>query len=178
MLSLFFIQQSSMERVNFLMSRYRPDSGLSDRDLIWQIAFSEITKDPLFGQGTGAAEWVVSSSFHNAYLEVWFNTGFLGLILFVTAQCYFIYRIFYLMRVNKHPQVQSILALALGYMIGFFEVCIFESSGAGASNVNLILYIFLGVLVSSNILFQADTSRVSAESCAMNSNPEPMMALG
>jgi O-antigen ligase len=175
LLSLFFIQQTSTERVNFLLSRYRPDSGLSNRELIWETALTEISKEPFLGQGTGSAEQVVSSSFHNAYLEVWFNAGLLGLTLFVAAQCYFFYRIFYLMKVNKQPQVQSTLALALGYMLGFLEVCLVESTGAGASNVNVILYLFLGVLVSSNILFQADTSSVPVESRAMNSSPEPLL---
>jgi O-antigen ligase len=175
LLGMFFIQQTSTERVAFLLSRYRSESGLSNRELIWETALSEISKEPFLGQGTGSAEQVVSSSFHNAYLEVWFNTGVLGLTLFIAAQGYFLYRIFYLMRLNKDPKAQSIMALALGYMIGFLGVCLVESAGAGASNVNLILYLFLGVLVSSNALFQVIASSVSVESRAMNSRPEPLL---
>jgi O-antigen ligase len=116
------------------------------------MALSEIAKNPFWGHGMGAAETVISFSFHNAYLEVWYNTGILGLFLFLTSQFYFIYRIFYLNRVSKDPEIKSTLALALGYMLGFIVICIFESTGAGASNINIILYLFLGVLVSNNRL--------------------------
>ena len=95
---------------------------------------------------------VMSYSFHNSYLEVWFNTGILGLILFLISQFYFIYRTIYLWRISEDPEVMSVLALALGYMLGFIVVCSFESSGAGASNINLILYLFFGAVVSNNHL--------------------------
>jgi O-antigen ligase len=165
-LGLLFVQQSSTERISFLLSRYSLDSGLSNRELIWQKAFSEIAKSPLLGQGTGAAEWVISSSFHNAYLEAWFNTGLLGLVLFIASQAYFFCRILYLSRLSNNPETKSILALALGYMLGFIVLCVFESIGAGASNLNLILYLFLGVLVSSDVLFRV-TSPISVGSRAL-----------
>ena len=176
LLGFFLIQQSSVQRIDFLLSRYRLDAGLSNRDWIWQLALSEIEENPLLGQGIGAAEWVISSSFHNAYLEVWFNAGFLGLVLFVTSQIYFFCRIFYLYRVSGDPETKSILALALGCMLGFVVLCIFESIGAGASNLNLILYLFLGVLVSSDVLFTVTSSPVSAATSTLKSNPEVAMA--
>jgi len=37
-------------------------------------------------------------------------------------------------------------------MMGFVAMCMVESPAAGASNLNLMLYIFLGVVVSSNQL--------------------------
>lgn len=151
-LSYVFIQQSSVERLQFLLSRYGPEAGLTYRDQIWTMALSEIAKNPFWGHGMGAAETVMSFSFHNAYLEVWYNTGILGLFLFLTSQFYFIYRIFKLNRVSKDPEIKSTLALTLGYMLGFIVISIFESTGAGASNINIILFLFLGVLVSNNRL--------------------------
>jgi O-antigen ligase len=174
-LGIFFVQQSSGERISFLLGRYSLDAGLSDRDLVWQVALSAINNNPLLGQGIGAAEWVVSSSFHNAYLEVWYNAGFFGLVFFVASQVYFFYRIFYLGRISTDPQTRSILALMLGYMLGFAVLCVVESVGAGASNVSVILYLFLGVLVSSNALSQV-TSTVSAGSYTLNRNPKVAMA--
>jgi hypothetical protein len=151
---VFLILQASPEKVSFLASRYSLDYGLSNRDLIWGTAYSEISRSPLLGRGIGASEWIISSSFHNAYLEVWFNTGIAGLLLFVGAQSYFLGRIFYLSRGAAGGKARPVLALALGYMLGFATLCLFESIGAGASNVNLILYLFLGVLISGDALIR------------------------
>jgi O-antigen ligase len=176
LVGLFVVQYVSAERLAFLLSRYRLDSGLSNRELIWQMAFSEIARSPLLGQGIGAAEWVVRSSFHNAYLEIWFNAGFLGLALFVASQAYFFLRVRYLNRILTDPEGKSILALALGYMMGFVVVCLVESVGAGASNLNVILYLYLGVLVSGGALFEvASPSPASARSTS-SSRPEHAIA--
>ncbi len=152
LLGYVLFKQSGPKMVDFLLGRYSLESGLSGRELIWGSALSEIYKSPFLGKGIGAAESVMRYSFHNAYLEVWFNTGVLGLFLFLAAQLYFIYRIVYLSRICKEPEIRSILALGLGYMIGFTLICLFESTGAGASNLNLVLYLFLAALVSNKHL--------------------------
>lgn len=154
LLTLLLLQQTSADRLSFLLSRYSLSSGLSYRDLIWTAALSEIAENPFLGRGIGASETVMSYSFHNAYLEVWYNTGLLGLFLFLSAQVYFFCRIFYLSRVAADPQARPFLALALGYMLGFGVVCLFESTGAGASNLNLILYLLLGVFLTNQQLVE------------------------
>lgn len=164
LLGFLLFQQSSSERVNFLLSRYNHQAGLSNREQIWGQALTEINRSPLLGRGTGAAETVLSYSFHNTYLEVWYNAGLPGLFFFIAAQVYFFYRIHLLSRIVEDPDGQSILALAFGYMLGFLLLCIVESVGAGASNVNVVLYIFLGVLVSKNDLF------------GLFAQPEPLQA--
>jgi O-antigen ligase len=159
-----FLQQTSFARQSFLVSRYSLDYGLSGRDLIWQRAISEIGKDPIVGHGIGAAEQVISASFHNAYLEVWFNAGILGLLFFVAAQVYFFLRFLSFLGKVKNPEQVEVLALAFGYFMGFLVLCIFESIGAGASNINLMLYIFLGVLVSKQELFKNNDKPLSSAS--------------
>ncbi len=152
LLSYVLLQHSSEDFVNFLSVRYSPESGLSGRESIWGEASSEIAKSPLPGRGIGAAETVISDSFHNAYLEIWFNTGLAGLLLFLASLCWFTYRILYLKRICKDPETRSILALALGYIMGFVAMSFFESTAAEASNLNLMLYLFLGALVSNRDL--------------------------
>ncbi len=152
-LGLVVIQNTNPEKINYVLNRYRPDTGLTNRDWLWSIAYSEISKNPLFGQGIGAAESVILASFHNAYLEVWFNAGFIGLALFIASQLYLLFRIRCLSRILPGPEAQSILALALGYLMGFVLLCIVESVGAGASNLSLILFLYLGTLVSGHALF-------------------------
>jgi O-antigen ligase len=172
LLGFFIVHNASEAKISFLLSRYRLNAGLSNRDLIWARAFSEIARSPFLGQGIGAAEWVISSSFHNAYLEVWFNAGLLGLGFFVASQVYFFLRVRYLNHMLADPEAKSILALALGYMMGFVVLCIFESVGAGASNLNVILYLYLGVLVSSSALLEAPFPRLSTLNSVPGSHPE------
>jgi O-antigen ligase len=149
LISYFLLLQSSPERVTFLLNRYAPTAGLSDREYIWQKALSGIAINPVLGNGIGAAETLIGGSFHNAYLEIWYNTGLIGLAFFVISQIYFLYRIFNLGLKGSDRDLTSISALSLGYMMGFVVLCLFESIGAGASNLNLILYLFLGVVVEN-----------------------------
>ncbi len=143
----------STEKLEFLQGRYRLEAGVSDRDLIWKSAYRQIARSPLLGRGTGAAERAFDgNSYHSSYLEAWFNTSPLGLMLFVGSQIYLLFRIRFLFRRAKDPETRSILALSLGYLAGFVFLGIFESVGAGASNVNVVLYIFLSVMLSQDVL--------------------------
>ncbi|MFN2195368.1 MAG: O-antigen ligase family protein [Anaerolineales bacterium] len=169
LLTFVLLQQTSADKLSFLLSRYSLNAGLSYRDLIWTDALSEIAKNPFLGRGIGASETVLSYSFHNAYLEVWYNTGLLGLLLFLAAQVYFFYRIFYLSRVVKDPRIRPFLALTLGYMLGFVVVCLFESTGAGASNLNLILYLLLGVFLTNQQLAEPARAKLEAPRLAYTS---------
>jgi O-antigen ligase len=153
---VFILQNPAAERINFLISRYSVDEGLSNREWVWRVALAVINENPFFGHGIGAAETVISSSFHSAYLEVWYNTGLLGLLFFVSAQVYFFYRIFWLRRRHLDNEMKSIVALTLGYMMGFVVLCTVESVGATASTLGLILYLFLGVMISNDDLFKPD----------------------
>jgi O-antigen ligase len=145
----FLVVLSSPERITFLLNRYTLNAGLSDREFLWQRALAKIALNPFVGNGIGAAENFISASFHNAYLEVWYNAGILGLIFFLVSQAYFLYRIIFLGLKGHDRDVISISALSLGYWMGFVVLCLFESIGAGASNMNLILYLFLGTLIEN-----------------------------
>lgn len=135
-------------RIDFLLLRFNPNYGLSGRDWVWQLATSAIYQNPIVGRGTGAAEMFFVSSFHNAYLEVWYNTGFLGLMFFVVSQLYFLYKSIEMAFGNYSLEIKAAGMLALGYMIGFLAINFFESVGAGASSVSLLLYLFLCFLAS------------------------------
>lgn len=158
LLSFLFFSQASAERRSFLASRYSIEYGLSGRFPIWQDAFSELIKAPFLGYGIGAVEIISEHSFHNAYLEIWYNSGFLGLVLFAGSQIYFLYRTIYLYRNTNDAGFKSVLALAFGYLIGFVALCAVENKGAGASNIWMILYLFLGVLVSHDSLQSSDAA--------------------
>jgi hypothetical protein len=41
-------------------------------------------------------------------------------------------------------------------MIGFIAICLVENKGAGASNINMILYLFLGAMVSNKSIYSSN----------------------
>jgi hypothetical protein len=174
LIGYLLIMQSSTDRLTFLLNRYALNSGLSDREFLWQKAISEIAVNPFWGHGIGAAEDLISSSFHNAYLEIWYNTGFIGLVFFVISQLYFLFKTFYLWRQRTDSFAISISALSIGYMMGFLVLCLFESIGAGASNLNLILYLFLEVLVSNYAMSKEKISQSKTQPFLLKSDLNPV----
>ena len=157
------LQWAGTDRLDFLTGRYSINEGASGRVLIWEFALSEIDKNIFMGHGIGAAETVFPSSFHNAYLEIWFNAGIFGLVFYIAAQVYFFYRIVVSWFRYKSVEVRSILALGMGYMLGFVGLCFVESVGAAASTLNVILYLFIGVVISNDIIFKSISSETLAQ---------------
>ncbi len=144
--------QSDISRNEFLLNRYNINSGLTGRLAIWQKSLSKISGNPIIGYGFGAAEMTLSYSFHNAYLEIWYNTGILGMALFLSSQVIFLWQTIHFAIITKNSEVRGILMLALGFMGGFIISCIFESTGSSASSVSMLLYLSLSFIGTSNIL--------------------------
>jgi len=167
LLGFGIFQMAGQSKIEFLLSRYSLNSGLSNREGIWGMALSVISENPLLGRGIGAAETVVSASFHNTYLEIWYNAGFLGLIFYSVAQIYYLGTNFVLWRNSyQDPNVRAMLALALGYIIGFISLCMVESVGAAASTLNVMIFFLFGVFVSNKKLFDS-RRRVGARSMSL-----------
>jgi O-antigen ligase len=129
-------------RIRYIQDRYEPKAGLSNREIIWGEAMAMISENIFIGHGTGAAENTRTSepSFHNAYLEAWYNAGLIGLLLFIAAQIRALYVVVALMR-SGAATVKSEIALSLGSMLGICFVGFFESSPAGASTILVLLFL-------------------------------------
>jgi O-antigen ligase len=140
----------SSERFDLLQHRYGDLLNLSNRDLAWAESLREILKSPIMGFGIGAAEQVVESSFHQTYLEVWFNAGLPGLICFVAALVCCGSQIINMWRRKiNHDESEPFNALCTGYFISFLIMSFFESLGAAASNTGVILLLLIMMLVYS-----------------------------
>lgn len=152
-LGIYLYQQSSEARRSYLFHRFfNQELDLSGRNEIWKLALDEITATPILGRGIGASEMVFGPSFHNTYLEVWYNTGFPGLTLFILSQLYFLFQTIRQILISKDAQVRGMATLAMGYILGFIAMGLFESMGASSSSINLILYLFLCFLVTAPVI--------------------------
>jgi len=146
-LGIFMFYYVPIEKVDFMTARYQ-SSNLTNRNIIWNSVLQMIRENPLIGHGIGAAEQVISSSFHNAYLEVWFNTGLSGLIFFVFSQIWLIVTSIILVIKSRSAQISEDVCLSLGFIFGFIIMSSFESYGAGASNVGIIIYLVIMIILS------------------------------
>jgi O-antigen ligase len=137
-------------RLKYIQSRYEPKSGLSNRDVVWAEAYGMIMENVLLGHGTGAAEntRTSESSFHNAYLEAWFNGGLLGLLCFVGAQLRVLYVTFWLGRYGP-VELKKEITLASGVVLGICFVGFFESSPAGASTILVLTFLVVAAVMES-----------------------------
>ncbi len=161
-IGMVLFQHSSQARTEYLVYRFfNGQSGFSGREHIWRLALNEIRTLPAIGRGIGAAELFFSPSFHNTYLEVWYNTGPFGLVFFILSQAYFLYKAARLTWSARDQHIRSASALALGYMTGYIAMGFMESMGAGSSSINIILYLFLSLLVTNSTTLSPATAALS-----------------
>lgn len=71
--------------------------GGSGRDIAWNLAWQTIQDSFWFGRGFAFDEWIMAKNqdalndlghqggVHNTYLQIWLNTGIIGLLLFLRA---------------------------------------------------------------------------------------------
>jgi O-antigen ligase len=123
-----------------IRNRYSLNAGMSNRDLIWADAYSRLSENFFAGRGTGAAENAFGESFHQSYLEAWFNAGPVGLLCFIAAQVRAVYVAWSLAR-RRGGQLKKESSLSLGIIRGFCFLSFFESTPAGASSISVILFL-------------------------------------
>lgn len=142
--------EHSSAKVEYLQRRYSPDAGVSDRERIWSTAYEKVLQNPLIGYGIGSAEKTrgFSTSFHSAYLEVWYNTGLVGGLLFVISFGRAAYVMIDLLRYSgEHVKAQA--ALCIGVVLSMSFVSLFESIAAGASTISVVLFLVVATAMES-----------------------------
>ena len=147
-LAIFLFMQFRNDRISYLINRYTFQAGLSDRDIIWKFVLNNLPKNLFLGRGVGASELLLKASFHNAYLEVIYNSGIFGFVAFLFSQLYFVYWTLRILFKIKDVSIKKDLIIIFGYIFSFFILSFFESVGAGASNISVLIYLILISYVS------------------------------
>lgn len=127
-------------------------SLLTGRDELWQLAWNEVKKSPFIGRGMSSdtlyGRYYLGHSFHNSYLAMWFNTGILGLLLFLFALITSAFRNWRLsLKILNHEHAECYRVLT-GIVMGCLCAGMFERTLAGASNY-LIGVVMLSIAASS-----------------------------
>lgn len=142
-ISLGFLSNDLKNRFNEIIS-YNPsidalgtfsENGINQRVWLWNSAFKQIKKEPIFGYGLGAQrnlfQWQVEkmmiedefdnelyiaakklseNNLHNQYLQIIYECGYLGLFLFL-GLLFFLGII--LLKRKKHPELLVLVVVSL-----------------------------------------------------------------
>ena len=92
-------------------------SNLNSRTIYWQVAFSSIKENPLWGTGLGTFEWSgikevfpfqYIPSVHNDYLQWWLELGIFWAILLTALQIRVLWKTFPIELSVSNPQAMEI----------------------------------------------------------------------
>jgi O-antigen ligase len=155
------------------------DNPLSQRDKIWDLALNEWKKHKVFGAGYGTALiftdqkyllfresisiFLLGKRFNNIYIELLFEIGIIGLIMYFFVIFYMIRKVRQVMENSKsNDRLLSICYFAL--LIAVIVQSFFESFVLSAGNISsMIFWILTGIVFSiqTNEEVGANTHRMN-----------------
>lgn len=126
------------------------DASSLDRMLGYEIAWSMISSSPIFGNGLGSFSYFAGYDYpHNVFLEIWSQSGAIGIFLFIFAAILFIRRqatatrsfhetaIIVALVAAGFMQQQVSFSLPIGktiFLIGFFSAYVPLLRGGGVGS--------------------------------------------
>ena len=142
------------------------DDPLSQRDKIWELGIAAWKENIIIGAGYGTTEiftnniylfmnrglteFVVGKRFNNIYIEILYETGIIGFLLFLMS-------IFFLLKetyqiIKKTVDANKVLTVCyFGLLIAVIFQGIFESFLLSAGNAaSLIFWILTGIIIVEN----------------------------
>lgn len=138
--------------------------GVTSRDEIWYVVIERASANWLWGAGAGVGQEPISinagqqivSNTHSLYLEVFYQFGFVGLILMVAVLFGALWRLFRAARVDG---AQEVVSFALALMVAAAVVMLVELNSF-ISTPNLVwLWFWLPLGVSLAVGRRADVAR-------------------
>jgi O-antigen ligase len=137
---------------------------LSQRDKVWELGLSAWKEKILFGAGYGTTEsftsnkylfmakgltdFLLGKRFNNIYIEMLYETGIVGLLLFV-ASIVFLLRETYKIINSSFGEKKVLTVCYFGLLIAVIIQSIFESFILSAGNASsLAFWIFTGLVIT------------------------------
>ena len=121
------------------------------RFAIWLKALQWCIERALFlGHGTGSAvtgQLELGLLFHNAYLQIWYNTGLLGLLAVLLFLAIYNIKSFHLIAKSRTEEMTDFSRVAFGYMIGITAIGMFEGTFAGAGGIGVCMLMIVTAMI-------------------------------
>jgi|GEM_PF-7072296 len=150
---IVFINQS-----NFVVQAFtidlRTGRGLSRHDIMWKTALDLIVESPILGHGFGQEillykEKLGSGMAHNAFLSVWVECGFIGLLIFIFPFLYMIRKFLKFLQRSSHiNNYDNRVIICLSFLIGLLILNLSQSASYWYKQQMLIftmMVIYLGI---------------------------------
>jgi O-antigen ligase len=126
-------------------------TSTTGRTILWAEGLRWCTSSAMFyGHGIGSADIAVMElghNFHNAFLTIWYNTGFVGLLAVLLFLFIYTMRGFNQVRRYRTGEIGEYSRIALGYMLGITALSMFENSISSSSGVAVFMLMVIVALV-------------------------------
>jgi len=142
------------------------EDPFSQRDKVWELGLAAWKENILFGAGYGTTEiftnniylfmnkglteFVIGKRFNNIYIELLYETGIVGLLLFLTSIWFLLKETYQI--VKKTIDAKKVLSVCyFGLLIAVVFQGLFESFLLSAGNASsLIFWVLTGVIIVEN----------------------------
>jgi O-antigen ligase len=126
-------------------------TSTSGRVRLWTEALNWCwTRAMLFGHGIGGADIAgieFGHGFHNAFLAIWYNAGFVGLLAVLLFLFIYTMRSFSQVRRFRGNEMEEYSRVALGYMLGITAISMYENAISTASGVAIFMLMVVTALI-------------------------------
>jgi len=150
MLSIYALFVVLPDRAEFLTRRLL-STYTTGRFAVWLKALQWCIDRALFlGHGTGSsaiARLEFGLLFHNAYLQIWYSTGLLGLLAVLLFLAIYNIKSFRLIAKSQTEEMTDFSRVAFGYMIGITAIGMFEGTFAGAGGIAVCMLMIVTAMI-------------------------------
>lgn len=163
--------QLNQAQTDFATKRLTSKST-SQRTRLWASTIPILMEEPFLGRGFGINKelhQVVGDTVHNTYLQIWYDTGILGLIFFVVSGLLAGWQGFLLIVRARSPDVNELARLMFGILLSSAATGFFATGAASPSDFATMGFLFAMVLTAR----LAYVSRLAPNASARVAHPQP-----
>lgn len=148
-LILYQLFQANSDQAAFVARRFLSTST-SNRSLIWKEGLREILDSPFLGHGLGmngvALKRDIGAAIHNMYLAIWFDTGILGLAMFLMAMLVATWQALRVSLAAATPEISNAARVLFGTMLASWAAGQFSTGASSPSDIFTVILLMTLVL--------------------------------
>jgi O-antigen ligase len=149
--SLFILYTVLPEKAAYLSERFLTVST-TGRSYRWAMALQWcVEKVGFIGMGIGTANIIgvtkLSGSFHNAYLEIWCNSGLLGLGIVLLFLAIYVFKSIKLVKRSPTEETAEYSRVLLGYILAMVVMGMVEGVFSTAGGIGTCMLVIVATLI-------------------------------
>ncbi|MCE5328009.1 MAG: O-antigen ligase family protein [Planctomycetaceae bacterium] len=141
-----FVLDMMPAQKEFVIRRFT-SADTTGRTRLWMAGLGACLKEPFVGHGSGMAA-TLGFGTHNAFLNVWYELGLPGLVLFAGAMITMLVQSVKQIISGHNPEGREYGRLFLGLMMGSLAAAFFEAKLDSPSNVAVFMMVITSVMLT------------------------------